>query len=258
MMFKSTLFVAILLFSVAFLNAQNGSASGEDPESAAASDEEYVETLYQPVKADSNEAVTMFQAADQSLFVLPTAYTMPKGTSALTSYEILILQYAYAPVENLHISAGTVFPIHPELLRSLTLGAKFNYLRSNSIQAAFYGSVTPFIEDVAFFNIGHVISIGDPSGSFHVSINKPFGSIEDAVEGGWMGGVGFIAGFSPRVAGIGEVHLYLGEGDPEAAVGLGLRFKGKSISWDLAGFRPITLDMGEILALPFIKATFLF
>jgi len=209
----------------------------------------------QVAHADGDEPP--YHSADQALFVMPTAFTMPRGSSVLTSFELLILQYTYAPTDRLHLSAGTVFPITFDLLRSFTLGGKINYLRKDGIQAAFYGSFTPDVE-VRIANIGHVLSIGDPGGSMHFSVSKPFGEYEDILEGGFLFGLGGITDFSPRVAGIGEYYLYTGEEDLVQVMALGLRFKGTKVSWDLGGFRPVGYDLGSFVALPFIKATFLF
>lgn len=248
------IWIVILTLLAVNLWAQTDPAGGE-AEVTATSDEEYVENLYQPAPKDSSEI--MFQAADQALFVMPTAYTMPKGSSAITDFELLILQYTYAPTNNLHLSAGMVFPIVLDLFRTITLGAKFNYLRKDKIQCAFYGSVTPD-PDMRIANIGHVLSIGDPRGSVHIAVNKPFGSYEDILEGGFVASLGGIVDFSKRVAGLGEVYLYSSARQPAQVFGLGLRFKGKNISWDLGGIRPFGIDAGDFIAVPFIKATFIF
>ena len=253
-MIKNCLVLAMLMFCLAFLYAQADPA-GETTEGTADSDAEYVENLYQPAPKDSSKL--MFTAADQALFVMPTAYTMPKGSSALTDFELLILQYTYAPTGNLHLSAGMVFPVVLDMFRTITLGAKFNYLRKDYIQCAFYGSFTPDPE-LRIANIGHVLSIGDPRGSVHIAVNKPFGSYEDILEGGIIASLGGIVDFSQRVAGIGELYLYTSARQPAQVFALGLRFKGKNISWDLGGFRPFGIDAGEFLAVPFIKATFIF
>ncbi|MBW6513520.1 MAG: hypothetical protein K0B87_02055 [Candidatus Syntrophosphaera sp.] len=211
-MSKTCLVLSILTLCLAFLSAQSGPADVQEAEGNIDSDDEYVQNMYQKGEADSIKADPQYLSADQALFVMPTAYTMPRGTSALTSFELLILQYTYAPTDRIHLSAGTVFPITFDLLRSFTLGGKINYLRKDGIQAAFYGSFTPDVE-VRIANIGHVLSIGDPHRSLHFSVSKPFGEYEDILEGGFVFGLGGIADLSKRVAAIGEFYLYAGEGD---------------------------------------------
>ncbi|MGC9362307.1 MAG: hypothetical protein ACP5F3_05195, partial [Candidatus Syntrophosphaera sp.] len=228
-MSKTGLVLIILTLCFVLLSAQSGSADAQEKEENIDSDDEYVQSLYQKGKADSIKADPQFLSADQALFVMPTAYTMPRGSSAFTSFELLIIQYTYAPTDRLHISAGTVFPITFDLLRSFTLGGKINYLRKDVIQAAFYGSYTPDVE-VRIANIGHVLSIGDPHQSLHFSVSKPFGEYEDILEEGFVFGLGGIADLSKRVSGIGEFYLYSGEGYTEQVLALGLRFKGAKIS----------------------------
>ncbi|MFO7811174.1 MAG: hypothetical protein R6V47_07370 [Candidatus Delongbacteria bacterium] len=65
-----------------------------------------------------------------SLLFMPSAETNPKGTKYISSYELLYMNIGYAPVDNLHISAGFIFPIVPEMLTEgpLTLGVKFRAL----------------------------------------------------------------------------------------------------------------------------------
>ncbi|MCK9557893.1 MAG: hypothetical protein PHO85_04420 [Candidatus Cloacimonetes bacterium] len=40
----------------------------------------------------------------------------------------------------------------------------------------------------------------------------------------------------------------------------GIRFKGSHVSWDLGGMRPLEPDTedDELIAIPFLKATFIF
>jgi hypothetical protein len=256
-MSKNCLIMIILIFSLAFLSAQAGPPEGQEAEGEITSVDEPADSLSHSQVAQADKDEPLYHSADQSLFVMPTAFTMPRGSSVLTSFEFLILQYTYAPTDRLHLSLASIFPITFDLLRSFTLGGKINYLRKDGIQAAFYGSFTPDVE-VRIANIGHVLSIGNPSSSLHFSVSKPFGEYEDLLEGGFLFGLGGITDLSRRVAGIGEVYLYTGEGDSEQVLALGLRFKGTNISWDLGGFRPLGYDLGIFIAVPFIKATFLF
>ncbi len=253
-MFKNLTWLVFLTLLAVILWAETEPATGA-AEAVAESDEEYVEHLYEPANKDST--ALMFKAADQALFVMPTAYTMPKGQWAFTDFELLILQLTYAPTDRLHLSAGTVFPIDLELLRSFTVGAKFNYLRHESVQCAFYGSFTPD-PDVRIANIGHVLSFGDPRSSIHLGVSKPFGTFEDLIEGGFVASLGGIVDLSKRVAALGELYLYTSAREPAQVFALGLRFKGKDISWDLGGIRPFGVIWDGFIAIPFIKATIVF
>lgn len=53
----------------------------------------------------AQEHAAQFNAADQSVSLLPTAHTMPRGTHAITTMEFVLFQYSYAPTNRLHLSA---------------------------------------------------------------------------------------------------------------------------------------------------------
>ena len=95
----------------------------------------------------------------------PTAYTMPKGSSSLTSFELIVLQYAYAFPDRFHLSNGTAFPIAKDLIKTFTLGTKVNYLRYNVLEAAVMMSYTPHYK-IAM--VGNIVSVGNPRASVHL------------------------------------------------------------------------------------------
>lgn len=206
-----------------------------------------------------------FLAADQSLMVMPTAYTMPMGKSALTSFELVLLQYSYAVSNRAHLSAGMVFPFTTDMLKTFTLGAKVNYYRGADVQTALWASYTP---DPNTATLGHVISVGNPKVSGHF-IAALAGNLSEN-EAQSIFGLGGIVSLSERVSGIGEVYYLPGklisfndEIDSDSSrdwrgILLGIRFKGEWMSWDLGGMRPLSDWGDDLLALPFIKATFMF
>ena len=84
-----------------------------------------------------------------------------------------------------------------------------------------------------------------------------------------MFGLGGITTLSKRVSGIMEYYnlrdileIDFDDDDPldldNSALLLGIRFKGEKMSWDLGGIRPLVVDEGDFLAVPFVKATFIF
>ena len=211
-----------------------------------------------------------FYAANQSVFILPTAYTMPKGSSALTDYELLILQYAYAASDRLHISAGMVFPVVEDAFETFSLGGKFNYYRGKSMESAVWGTYT---FDSNLFTLGNVLSFGgnknDESGSIHLA-GMLLGNLEsDNIQG--VLGTGGIVRFSNLVNGMMELFFapFNVKGDPGGLLNLdgndyalliaGIRFKGHKVSVDLGGMRPMgDVELDELLLFPFLKATILF
>ncbi|HNX00603.1 MAG TPA: hypothetical protein PLE74_01815 [Candidatus Cloacimonadota bacterium] len=196
-------------------------------------------------------------AADQSLLFMPTAYTMPKGTSALTDYEVLVLQYSYAATDHLHLSAVSVFPVTKDALRTLTVGMKQNFFRKGKVQSAGWFSFTPD-SAIRAISFGDVVSYGTPERSAHAAV--AFGSnLHDKISSAvLMGGVttsmservNFIAEFTTTTEALKDNYTGL--------LSLGVRFNGKSTSWDLGGFRPLSGDSGDLLLVPYLKATFVF
>lgn len=211
----------------------------------------------------AGSADSLFLAADQSLLIMPTAYTMPKGQSALTDFEIILLQYSYAATDRIHLTAATAFPITEELLRTFSVGSKINYLKKGKLQSAAWTSYTP---DVKILTLGNVCSYGNPRGSIHCA--GAFVSTFKEKQGSALAALGGIKNFSTRTAGIAEL-IFIAQNDINNAsemvntnyintLVLGIRFKGNRMSWDLGAIRPLNEDMGDLIALPYLKATFMF
>lgn len=65
-----------------------------------------------------------YQAGDHELAIIPTAYTMEKGQSYITDYELWFLNYSYAISNQTHISAFSLFPISSDFIESVSIGLK--------------------------------------------------------------------------------------------------------------------------------------
>ncbi|MCB5252692.1 MAG: hypothetical protein RBR69_10595 [Candidatus Cloacimonadaceae bacterium] len=196
-----------------------------------------------------------YSPGDQSLMLVPTAYTMPAGSHAITDYEVFFVQYAHSFFGNTHLSIMSMLPFTKEFHKTITLGAKHRYLANGIVQSAAFGS---FIPDNGTFVVGNVVSIGQPSTSLHLGLGY-----------GWEKGEGFDApiiylgarnNVSKKVAFMLEYgsSLIPTDGDLDSLVSFGVRFIGNTISWDLGGFRPIGVDLGNAYFIPVLKATFEF
>jgi hypothetical protein len=196
-----------------------------------------------------------YTPGDQSLLLLPTAYTMPKGKSSFTDYEILIIQYAYAPTNSTHISALSILPFFKEYEKSITLGVKQRYLKMGVIQSADFGSYTP---DSQVLTLGNVFSIGKPSQSLHLGAfyawNEKEGRDYPVI----------IAGarkyLNRKTAFMIEYGTILDElkEDFTGLYSFGFRFIKYSIAWDIGGIRNTADTIGSLFFIPIIKATFEF
>jgi hypothetical protein len=203
----------------------------------------------------SEGADPQYMAADQSLLLMPTAYTMPVGSSSLTDYEIAFLQYTYAATPATHLSAAMVFPIHEEVFKTFTLGVKQNYLKYNKVQSAVWLNFNP---DTRIGTFGNVISYGNPKASAHLAALWVTDLTEVQSDFGVM--MGGIVNLSERTALLSEIISTSRtlDQDGNGVILFGIRFKGKGASWDVAGIRLLKDHPSEIIMLPYLKATFVF
>lgn len=210
--------------------------------------------LYGQEKKDSTY-VQKYEVGDHELLLMPTAYTMEKGNSYFSDYELFILNYTVAPSNNTHISVLTLFPITTAFIESFTLGIKQNYYRSEKLQSAFWASYTP---KASLLFVGNTVSFGKKSNSFHLGtgIVANF-DFDDA----WatLISLGYRHDFSRKVIFLAEYSTGGNKTDIKAngLISLGIRFRYESISWEIAGIRPLE-STGDLLFFPLLKGTFLF
>ncbi len=215
-------------------------------------------------KDESNNTTTKipFHPADQSLFLMPTAYTMPKGMAAITDIELVLIQYSAAPTEDFHISFGMGFPIVSEMVNLFTVGVKYKYVNEKAMNVAAWVSYTP---DSQVLSCGNVFSFSKDNTSFHVSPGY-ITSYKDDVEVLLMMG-GMEVSATPRTSFIIESVSGFDltdddnddDNDDETILTLGFRLKGDRISWDLGGSRLLnSMRDSDVFLIPFLKATFMF
>lgn len=211
------------------------------------------------------EEEQIFLAADQSLLTMPTAYTMPKMKSALTNYELIFNQYSFAISNNVHLTASMVFPFSEEVIKTFSVGTKARYVEYKNFNAAVWGFYNPHTK---LINTGNTFSFGEINKSGHIGISMFKVLDQDITK--YLVSFGGISPISSRSSLIGELQILPGtfiEYDDEfdenedvsnlKILSLGIRFRGDRISWDLGAIRPL-MDTDGLIALPFIKATFMF
>ena len=201
-----------------------------------------------------------YQPGDHELLFMPTAYTMNAGQSYITDYELIFLNYSYAPTNTTHISAFSLFPITKDFIDFFTLGVKQQYLNVESVRAAAWATFTP---KVSVVTLGTVFSIGSKPTGLHLGISMA-NSLErtDDKRDSWelIYMAGYRHDFSRKVGMIVEYTNFSTAVDNSfgGMISLGVRFKGENIVWDLAGIRPVQpTDDFELLLFPLLKATFL-
>ena len=203
-----------------------------------------------------------YQVGDHELLLMPTGYTMQVKQSYLTNYELFFLNYSYAPTNSTHISVFTLFPIAKEFIETLTFGVKQQYINSESVKAALWGTYTP---KVTGLTVGTVLSFGSGPDGLHVGISaansldpeNDSDSDSDKWELIYMAGYRFDT--SRKISLILEYTNFSSAVDQDfnGLLSFGIRFRGQSITWDLAGIRPLE-STGDFFLFPLLKATFLF
>jgi len=196
-----------------------------------------------------------YQVGDHELFAMPTAYTMPAGNTYFTDYELVFLNFTFAPTNRTHAGFFTLFPLTTDFLETFSIGIKQNYLRTEKFELAAWLAFTQQIEG---FSIGNVISINGKNASFHFGLSGLTTIEADEWEYLFMLGSKFDLTENTALIVEYDNSNSLFEEDFSGLISFGLRFKGKKVAWDFAGVRPLAEDTGNFLLFPYIKATVYF
>ncbi|MDO9576936.1 MAG: hypothetical protein Q7J16_03545 [Candidatus Cloacimonadales bacterium] len=196
-----------------------------------------------------------YQVGDHDLLLLPTAYTMPRGSGYFSDYELFFINYSFAPTDRTIIGAFSLFPIVTDFLDTFSISVKQNYLKFKNLQSAAWIAYAPKMKGLS---IGNVISIATPNSSFHIGYSALNDTESDNWENLFM--LGIRAELTERTDFIIEFEntSTLIEENFSGIVSLGIRFKSERVAWDFAGVRPLAEDTGSLLFIPLIKATVYF
>ncbi len=195
-----------------------------------------------------------YLASDNELLLMPTAYTMPTDNSYFSDYELLLLNYSYAVTPTTHISVFSLFPITPLFYETLTLGFKQKIISFEQVQTSLFGSYTP---QSTSYSIGDVISLGQPSKSFHLSL--AYIKYSEESDADWIYMFGFRIDPSEKTSLLIEYENTnsLIHKDYNGLISIGIRIRSTNMSWDLAGLRPLH-DTGNLIFMPLIKVGYYF
>lgn len=195
-----------------------------------------------------------YQPGDHELLFMPTAYTMPQGGAYFSDYELALINFTAAPTSRTHIGLFSIFPVTTTFLETITIGLKQNYYRSGTFSGALFGTYT---FKPGFFTLGNVFSFGHKSRSLHLGLTYT-GDSKGNTE--WLFLLGGRYDFSKKVSGIVEYtngKSLMEDAKFNGLLTFGVRFRTESISWELAGIRPLAETDG-LLLLPLLKATVCF
>lgn len=195
-----------------------------------------------------------YRPGDHELLLMPTASTMPKGSSYFSVYELFFLNYVYAPTDNTHIGAFFLFPITADFVETASLGVKQRVLRRERVETALWGSWMPRTGAVT---AGATTSLELDGGSLHAGLGGLTLIDDHDRSSEWLLMLGYRLDVRNRVS----LHVEYATADAAQDWGgllsLGIRFRGESIAWDIGGVRPLTETDG-LLFLPMLKATWQF
>ncbi len=195
-----------------------------------------------------------YQPGGHELLVSPTAFTMPKGNSYFTDYELFFLNYTYAITSRTHVGAFILFPIASGFEKFFSLGIKQNYLQTAVISSAVWYTHN-FESGVGF--VGNAITLGNYRTNFTVNI----GAVTDYKNYEILLSAGGILGVTKHFKLLFEYmnsKTLIEDADFNGLIGLGVRFQGSRLSFDVAGIRPFQEETGDFLAFPYVKVTYLF
>ncbi|MBC8385024.1 MAG: hypothetical protein H8E57_05860 [Candidatus Cloacimonetes bacterium] len=192
-----------------------------------------------------------YKVGDHELMLMPTAFTMPKGKSYFSDYELVFLNLVHAPTNRMHLGFFTLFPITSTMLESFTVGIKQNYFKSGNVNLALWGTYTPRISGAT---LGNVLSFGKPDKSIHLGLSF-FGDVSKDLDPEFVYMVG--ARYKKLIIEYTNVKTWA-DNDFDGIFTIGFRFGGDNICFEIGGFRPVQdLDI-NIFLLPLLKGTVLF
>ncbi len=194
-----------------------------------------------------------YKPGDHEVLIMPTAFTMPKGSGYFTDYELFLISGGYAITSTTHISAAVVLPVVENFYKSATLGIKQNYFRSSFFSGALFCSLT--FESVNFV-IGNVFTLGIPERNFNIGIAY-YSQLDNTRNSQviYMLGSKFDVSESVSLLAEYENANEAFSTDFGGLLSLGVRFKSGNLSWEIAGLRPLEKTSGSLLFLPLVKAT---
>lgn len=198
------------------------------------------------------------QQANNGLFVVPTAYTLPKGTHSVSSYELVFLQYSYSPTSTTHFSAFSMFPFTADVFtETFAIGVKQQVYNKGGIALAGTVSFLPKSEVLSFLGLA---SLGSEEGAIHVGLGR--GGTVPFEDTGFLIMLGLSRKTSEKMSFLAE---FISSSDAidtdfKGLLSGGARYRTRDgFTIDFGLMRPVTtVDMGGFLAIPILKATFEF
>jgi len=196
------------------------------------------------------------KVTDNNLILMPTANTMPAGSSVLSNIDALAFQYSYGVTSWTHLSAGVLAILNEYVYAILSSFAiKQKYLDYQKLTSAIIVAYMPAYSGTI---IGNIISLGGDTTSVHLGVIRTLGDNDNFNKTIIMMG-GICYAVSPKISLIGETHRFIYDNDSDAyqMILFGTRFKGRWTNLDL-GVLGWFDNKGKDGLLPIIKVSFKF
>lgn len=192
---------------------------------------------------------------EHDLFIMPTAFTLEKGQSYFTNYELFFINYGFAVTPSTHLAVFSLFPVTGDFVETVSIGFKQNLAQTEKGGIALFGSYTPKVSGITAGGVFSLIT--GENFSLHGGLGL-FGDDElDNTEVLFLAGVklemtqrsALIAEYTNFETGIEE--------DFAGFINIGVRYRTKSLLIDFGGLRPLE-SSGDLIFFPFIKGTVFF
>ncbi|GAB4173513.1 MAG: hypothetical protein Kow00108_08320 [Calditrichia bacterium] len=200
---------------------------------------------------------------EHDLLLMPTAFTMEKGQSYLTNYEVAFLNYTYAVTNTTHLALFSLFPVTKDFTETISIGAKQNLITETKVGVSVF-SAYQFKLNAFIGGIVQSLEFAKNS-SLHIAYGLASDFDNGEQESILMIGVKFER--SKRTAFIMEytVTSLLQDMDepeddplnPDKFITIGWRFRSNRLSFEVGGIRPLE-EIESLLFLPFLKGTVYF
>jgi hypothetical protein len=193
-----------------------------------------------------------YRPGDHEVLMMPTAFTMEKGQSYITDYELFFLNYTYGITSRTHIGLFLPFPISMDVFEYFAIGLKQNYWESEHFAGALFASYMPVQSGIVF---GNVFSIGNKYSGAHLGIGgaSDFETIEPLY---MLGGTINLSDMISLLLEYSNSNEGLNE-DFNGFLSIGIRFRSSRMSWEIGGMRPLEETSGLIM-IPWLKGTLVF
>jgi hypothetical protein len=184
-----------------------------------------------------------------SLLLVPTARTLPKGDVYYRNFVLLFNNLGYAVTDAFDISAMAAFPVTSDV-RIICLGAKLRLVSADQAGIGIAVNASTWIVDEEHLStVGGIVSVGNRQRSLTAALN--YGIAEDENEafvllGGDLQvgrGVKLLAEYGNSQSALTEDHDFNG------IINVGFRLFWEQTSFTLTGFRPLE-ETGDFLAFP--------